>query len=77
MEPVRPFYRLGKVGLVKIFELQELRWPSMAVGRKNILALTHWRGFGGLGAVGCDASCRFAVEGGKEYGGGVSGRATL
>jgi hypothetical protein len=33
-EPVRPFYRRGKVGSVKIFELQELRWPSMAVGRK-------------------------------------------
>jgi hypothetical protein len=33
-EPVRPFYRRAKVGSVKIFELQELRWPSMAVGRK-------------------------------------------
>jgi hypothetical protein len=46
-------------------------------GEKNILALTHRRGFGGLGAIGCDASCRFAVEGGKEYGGGVSRRASL
>jgi hypothetical protein len=33
-EPVRPFYRRGKVGSVKIFELQELRWPSMVVGEK-------------------------------------------
>jgi hypothetical protein len=33
-EPVRPFYRREKVGSVKIFELQELRWSSMAVGRK-------------------------------------------
>jgi hypothetical protein len=33
-KPVRPFYRRGKVGSMKIFELQELRWPSMAVGRK-------------------------------------------
>jgi hypothetical protein len=41
----------------------------MAVGG-NILALTHRRGFGGLGAVGCDASCRFSVEGG--YGGVVA-----
>jgi hypothetical protein len=31
-EPVRPFYRRGKVGSVEIFELQELRWPSMVVG---------------------------------------------
>jgi hypothetical protein len=23
-------------------------------------------GFGGLGAVGCDASCRFAVEEGRQ-----------
>jgi hypothetical protein len=38
-EPVRPFYRCGKVGSVKIFELQELRWP----GEKNILALTLGR----------------------------------
>jgi hypothetical protein len=30
---------------------------------ENILALTHRRGFGELGAVGCDASCRFVVEG--------------
>jgi hypothetical protein len=37
------FYRRGKVGSVKMFELQELRWPSMAVGRKNILALTLGR----------------------------------
>jgi hypothetical protein len=33
-EPVRPFYRRGKVGSVKIFELQELQWPSMVVGEK-------------------------------------------
>jgi hypothetical protein len=33
-EPVRPLYRRKKVGSVKIFELEELRWPSMAVGRK-------------------------------------------
>jgi hypothetical protein len=35
-------------------------------GEKNILALTHRRGFRGLGAVGCDASCRFAVKGGRS-----------
>jgi hypothetical protein len=35
-------------------------------GGGNILALTHRRGFGGLGAVGCDASCRFAMEGGSK-----------
>jgi hypothetical protein len=33
-EPVRPFYRRGKVGSVKIFELQELQWSSMVVGEK-------------------------------------------
>jgi hypothetical protein len=37
----------------------------MAVG-ENILALTHRRGFGGLGAVGCDASCRLAMEEGRQ-----------
>jgi hypothetical protein len=36
-EPVRPFYRRGKAVRAKIFELQELRWPSMAV-RRNISA---------------------------------------
>jgi hypothetical protein len=34
-------------------------------GEKNTLALTHRQGFGGLGAVGCDASCRFAMEAGR------------
>jgi hypothetical protein len=33
-EPVQPFYRRGKVGSAEIFELQELRWPSMAVRGK-------------------------------------------
>jgi hypothetical protein len=33
-EPVRTFYRRGKVGSARIFELQELRWPSMVVGEK-------------------------------------------
>jgi hypothetical protein len=33
-EPVRPFYRRGKVGSARIFELQELRWSSMVVGEK-------------------------------------------
>jgi hypothetical protein len=32
-------------------------------GEKNILALTHRRGFGGLGVVGCDASCSGGGEG--------------
>jgi hypothetical protein len=36
-EPVRPFYRRGKAVRARIFELQELRWPSMAV-RRNISA---------------------------------------
>jgi hypothetical protein len=35
-------------------------------GGENILALTHRQGFGGLGAVGCDASCRFSVEEGRQ-----------
>jgi hypothetical protein len=35
-----PFIGAGRFGSVEIFELQELRWPSMAVGG-NILALTH------------------------------------
>jgi hypothetical protein len=31
------------------------------------MALTSgWRGFGGLGAVGCDASCKFVVEEGRQ-----------
>jgi hypothetical protein len=48
-EPVRPFYRRGKAVRAKIFELQELRWPSMAVGRKYHgidLGLTRLRGTG-------------------------------
>jgi hypothetical protein len=48
-EPVRPFYRRGKAVWAKIFELQELRWPSMAVGRKYNgidLGLARLRGTG-------------------------------
>jgi hypothetical protein len=31
------------------------------------MALTSgWQGFGGLGAIGCDASCRFTVEEGRQ-----------
>jgi hypothetical protein len=34
---------------------------------ENIMALTSgWQGFGGLGAIGCDASCRFTVEEGRQ-----------
>jgi hypothetical protein len=36
-EPIWPFYRRGKAIRARIFELQELRWPSMAV-RRNISA---------------------------------------
>jgi hypothetical protein len=42
------------------FDGRQWRWGE------NILALTHRRGFMGLGAVGCDASCRFAVEEGRQ-----------
>jgi hypothetical protein len=43
------------------FDGRQWRWGE------NIMALTlGWRGFGGLGAVGCDASCRFAVEKGRQ-----------
>jgi hypothetical protein len=43
---------------MKIFELQELRWPSMVVG-ENILALTLGRRAPGRrGAVGHDPSCK-------------------
>jgi hypothetical protein len=48
-EPVRPFYRRGKAVQAKIFEHQELRWPSMAVGRKYHgidLRLVRLRGTG-------------------------------
>jgi hypothetical protein len=57
-EPVRPFYRRGKAVRAKIFELQELRWPSMVVG-ENIETLTSgWRVPVRRGAVGSDSSCR-------------------
>jgi hypothetical protein len=57
-EPVRPFYRREKVVRAKIFELQELQWPSMVVG-ENIMALTSgWRVPVRRGAVGSDSSCR-------------------
>jgi hypothetical protein len=57
-EPVRPFYRRGKAVQAKIFELQELRWPSMVVG-ENIMALTSgWQVPVRRGAVGSDSSCR-------------------
>jgi hypothetical protein len=57
-KPVRPFYRRGKAVRAKIFELWELRWPSMVVGG-NIMALTSgWRVPVRRGAVGSDSSRR-------------------
>jgi hypothetical protein len=45
----------------RIFDGRQWWWGE------NIMALTSgWRGFGGLDAVGCDASCRLAVEEGRQ-----------
>jgi hypothetical protein len=57
-EPVRPFCRRGKVGLLKIFELQELRWPSMVWGEKYPGIDLGPASFRAARRCGWDSSCR-------------------